>query len=92
MSKYTELETTVLSALYDIAIDAPPLLDDVVGETGLDSKTLRGVITSLNKKGMVKVVEVASDCTWYVVENCDWPCDHYSDEEWDALKTKALGE
>lgn len=86
----TEYELKVLDSLYEIAIDAPPMLEDLVGDTGLEAKVLRGVITSLNKKGLVSVRQIDASCVWYIVENCDWPCDHYSYEEWQELKSKAL--
>lgn len=86
----TEYELEVLDLIYETAIDRPPILEDLVGLTGLDAKVLRGVITSLNKKGLVSVRQIEESCFEYIVENCDWPCDHYTYEEWQELKSKAL--
>lgn len=54
MDKYTELEKQVFNALLDIThSDYCAYLSDLRDQTGLNLDTLKGVIGSLTKKGIV---------------------------------------
>lgn len=85
----TNLEYKVINALYDICEIDQCNFEQLSEETGETVKVLRGVVTSLNKKGIAKVVDNGY-CPIIMVENTWWPCDHFSEEEWAERKAKAL--
>ena len=85
----TNLEYTVLNALYDLCIIDQCNFDQLAEETGLSTNVLRGVVTNLQKKGLAKVYD-NSACFIIIVENCEWPCDFFSEEEWAEKKANAL--
>ena len=88
----TNLESKTLGAIYDQLLPSDFSLcdfNDVAERTGETVKVLRGVVTSLVKKGFAKVVDTG--CSQIiVVENTYWPCDFFTDEEWEEKKAKAL--
>lgn len=85
----TQLETTVLNALYDLCIMDQCNFGQLSEETGLTTNVLRGVVSSLQKKGLAKVYD-NSACLIIIVENCEWPCDFFSTEEWEEKRAAAL--
>jgi predicted transcriptional regulator of viral defense system len=87
----TNLESTVINALYDICLLDQCGFDALADETGLTTSVLRGVVSSLQKKGIAKVVDNGY-VTIIVVENTEWPSDFFSEEEWAEKKAAALKE
>jgi len=85
----TSLETTVLNTLYDICLIDQCNMQQLAEETGLSTNVLRGVVSSLQKKGLAKVYD-NSACLIIIVENCEWPCDFFSEEEWEEKRAAAL--
>lgn len=85
----TQLETTVINALYDICADDQCNFGQLSEETGLSTSVLRGVVTSLTKKGIAEVVDNGY-CQIIIVENTWWPCDFFSTEEWEEKRAAAL--
>ena len=88
----TNLESKTLAAIYDQLVPSDfeqCNYQDVAERTGETIKVLRGVVTSLVKKGLVKVVD-NGHVQLIQVENIQWPCDFFSDEEWAEKKAKAL--
>ena len=88
----TNLESKALAAIYDQLLPSDFSqcnFNDVAKRTGESVKVLRGVVTNLAKKGLAKVYS-----NGYVqliqVEDTEWPCDFFSDEEWAEKKVKAL--
>lgn len=85
----TNLESTVINALYDICADDQCNFGQLSEETGLSTSVLRGVVTSLTKKGIAEVVDNGY-CQIIVLESTWWPCDFFSEEEWAERRAKAL--
>ena len=85
----TKLESTVINALYDICEIEQCGIEQLAEETGLSTNVLRGVVTSLQKKGLAKVHDNTA-CLIIIVEDCEWPCDFLSEEEWAERKANAL--
>ena len=85
----TNLESTVINALYDICEMDQCGFGQLSEETGLSTSVLRGVVTSLTKKGIAKVIDNTA-CQIIIVENTEWPCDFFNEEEWAERKAKAL--
>jgi hypothetical protein len=85
----TNLESTVINALYDICEMDQCGFGQLSEETGLSTSVLRGVVTSLAKKGIAKVID-NSACQIIIVEDTEWPCDFFSEEEWAKKKANAL--
>tara|TARA_R110002012_G_scaffold51233_2_gene132583 strand:+ start:152 stop:514 length:363 start_codon:yes stop_codon:yes gene_type:complete len=88
-NKMTNLEAKVISELYDICLLDQCGFDALADETGLTTSVLRGVVSSLQKKGIAKVVDNGY-VTIIVVENTEWPSDFFSEEEWAEKKAAAL--
>ena len=85
----TNLESTVINALYDICEMDQCNFGQLSEETGLSTSVLRGVVTSLTKKSIAKVID-NSECQIIIVEDTEWPCDFFSEEEWSERKANAL--
>lgn len=85
----TKLETTVLNTLYDICLIEQCGIKQLAEETGLTTNVLRGVVSSLQKKGLAKVHDNTA-CLIIIVEDCEWPCDWFSEEEWEEKRAAAL--
>ena len=88
----TNLESQVLSAAYDLCAPieaAQCVLEDVSKLAGIEMKALRGVASSLIKKGLMQILDNGY-CQIVVLENCEWPCDFFDDEEWEEKKQTAL--
>jgi|DEB0MinimDraft_4_1074332.scaffolds.fasta_scaffold282725_2 hypothetical protein len=88
----TNLESKTLGAIYDQLLPSDFSqcnFNDVAERTGETVKVLRGVVTSLVKKGLAKVLDTGY-AQIIIVENTEWPCDFFSDEEWAEKKAKAL--
>lgn len=88
----TNLESKTLGAIYDQLLPSnfsQCNFNDVAQRTGETVNVLRGVVSSLVKKGLAKVYS-----NGYVqlikVEDTEWTCDFFSDEEWAEKKAKAL--
>lgn len=88
----TNLESKTLGAIYDQLLPSDFSqcnFNDVAERTGETVKVLRGVVSNLVKKDLAKVYS-----NGYVqlirVEDTEWPCDFFSDEEWKEKKEKAL--
>jgi hypothetical protein len=91
-NEMTNLETKTLGAIYDQLLPSDFSqcnFNDVAERTGETVKVLRGVVTSLVKKGLAKVLDTGYAQN-IIVENTEWPCDFFNDEEWEEKKTKAL--
>ena len=89
MTDMTNLEYKVLNTLYDICLIEQCGIEQLAEETGLSTNVLRGVVTSLQKKGLAKVHDNTA-CLIIIVENCEWPCDWFSEEEWEEKRANAL--
>jgi len=85
----TNLEYKVIDALYDICEIDQCGFGQLSEETGLSTSVLRGVVTSLTKKGIAKVFDNTA-CQIIIVEDTEWPCDFFSGEEWAEKKANAL--
>ena len=86
----TELETKTLNTVFEINEEwEQASFESISEESGIDIAALRGVVTSLVKKGLVRVVDTGA-AHLVVVGEHEWPMDHYSDEEWTSLKTQLL--
>jgi hypothetical protein len=85
----TNLEATVINALYDICLTEQCNFHQLSDETGLTTGVLRGVVSSLQKKGIAKVVDNGY-VKIIIVEDTEWPCDFFSEEEWAEKKATAF--
>lgn len=95
----TNLESQVLSAAYDLCA---PInfeqcgLQDVSESVGIEMNILRGVASSLIKKGLMRIndngycYDQKRQCYVVILEDCEWPCDFFTDEEWEEKKQTAL--
>ena len=86
----TELETKTLNALFELCECMETASFEMLAEeAAISVSALRGVVTSLVKKGAVQVRDTC--CAHIViVGGMEWPLDHLSDEEWEALKAETL--
>ena len=89
INEMTNLESTVINALYDICEMDQCGFGQLSEETGLSTSVLRGVVTSLKKKGIAKVID-NSACQIIIVEDTECPCDFFCEEEWAEKKANAL--
>ena len=86
----TELETKVLNTIFEINEEWEQANFEMISEdSGIEISALRGVVTSLVKKGIAKVRDTGCAHLVIVGEH-EWPMDHYSDEEWENLKAQLL--
>ena len=86
----TDLELTVLNTIFAINEEWEQAdFESISEESGLTTSVIRGVVTSLVKKGVARVLDTGCAHLVIVGEH-EWPMDNYSDEEWEAVKAAAL--
>ena len=86
----TELEIKVLNTVFDINEEFEQADFEMISEeSGIEISILRGVVTSLVKKDLARVVDTGCAHLVIVGEH-EWPMDNYSDEEWESLKAQLL--
>lgn len=89
----TNNEITVLSAIYDLAIEhGSPCFELLEEEVPYTIKQLRGIITSLQSKKKIEVFLNSGKVTVLMVEGIENPDNNFygTDEDWEELKRRAL--
>lgn len=86
MTTHTNLEITTYNAILDISEDdIGANLSDLIKETGMKAKVLRGVISSLIKKGKLSTYDCSEDITVYIARHdyllYSWGGESLTDEE-----------
>ena len=87
----TPLEITVTNSLYENCYLDQLNIRQLAEYTGLTVSVLRGVVSSLQKKGIADVVD-NGHVNIIIVEDTYWPCDFFEWEEWEEKKEKVLKE
>ena len=86
----TELEIKVLNTVFEINEEFEQASFEAISEDSeIEISILRGVVTSLVKKGLAKVVDTGY-AHLVVVGEHEWPMDSYTEEEWESLKVRLL--
>ena len=85
----TPLEFTVTNSLYDNCYFDQLNIRQLAEYTGETVSVLRGVVSSLQKKGIAEVVDNGY-VNIIIVEDTYWPCDHFEWEEWEEKRAKVL--
>ena len=97
MDNYTKLEKEVYNATLDFCFDnCEADVNDLSNITGLSTDTVKGVVGSLTKKGLVAVGKERREGITYLSINpyvgeyredmVSYGCDEYSTSEFEALK------
>ena len=89
----TNNEITVLSAIYDLALEyGSPCFELLEEEVPYTIKQLRGIITNLQSKKKIEVFTNSCNVTVLMVEGIENPDNNFNgtSEDWDELKRKAL--
>lgn len=87
MTTYTNLEVATYNAILDISEDdIGASLSDLIEETGMKAKVLRGVVSSLIQKGKLSTYDCSEDITVYVARHgflfYSWGGESLTDEEY----------
>ena len=93
-NEYTDLEKKIFNALVDICMDdVESDVSDLSSETGLTKNTVKGVVGSLVKKGVVHVDKEQRDHRAFMTinpivngETLSFGCDQYDEEEIEEFK------